>query len=351
RQRPLVQPAFHHETLESIVAHVDVALQRTFANWDGLPADAVADVDDAMMHATLEIVGHALFGTDLSEDAEQLASATLSALDVVIARARVPISPPSWVPTPGNRKLQRSVHRLDSAVARMITARRKQPGGWPHDMLDLLLGSRDESGAGLTTGEIRDQIVTFIVAGHETVASALTWAWALLAANPDVQEDVHRESASVLGGRAPTFEDYRRLPLARAVFDESLRLFPPAWLITRKALADDELAGHAIPAGAVIILSPWLAHRHPALWDEPEEFRPARFVDAAATRSSFIPFGAGPRQCIGRDFANIEGTLMIAAIAGRYAMAYPAGAMMPIAEPLVTIRPVGGLPLRITRRS
>ena len=350
RQRPLVQPAFHHETLESIVAHVDVALQRTFASWDALPAGAVADVDDAMMHATLEIVGHALFGTDLSDDAEQLASATLSALDVVIARARVPISPPSWVPTPGNRKLERSVRRLDAAVARMITSRRSQPGAAPQDMLDLLLGSRDEAGAGLSTIEIRDQIVTFIVAGHETVASALTWAWALLAAHPDVQADLHRESAAVLGGRAPRFEDYSRLPFARAVFDESLRLFPPAWLITRKALAADELAGHAIPAGAVIILSPWLAHRHPASWAEPEAFSPARFVDDSANRSSFIPFGAGPRQCIGRDFANVEGTLMLAAIAGRYAMEYPAGSSMPAAEPLVTIRPVGGLPLRITRR-
>ncbi len=350
RQRPLVQPAFHHETLESIVAHVDVALQRAFAHWDALPVGAVADVDEAMMHATLEIVGHALFGTDLSADAEQLASATLSALDVVIARARVPISPPGWVPTPGNRTLQKSVRRLDQAVARMMDDRRARPADEPQDMLDLLLGSRDESGMGLSTREIRDQVVTFIVAGHETVASALTWSWALLASHPAVQDDLHRESVSVLGGRAPRFADYERLPFARAVFDESLRLFPPAWLITRKSLAADELAGHAIPAGAVIILSPWLVHRHPNAWSDPQDFCPSRFIDSAAARSSFIPFGAGPRQCIGRDFANVEGTLMLSAIAGRYEMEYPAGSTMPVAEPLVTIRPVGGLPLRITRR-
>jgi cytochrome P450 len=351
RQRPLVQPAFHHRTLERIVSHVDVATSRMLERWEALGPGAVVDVDEAMMHAALEVVGHALFGTDLSADAERLASATLSALDVVIARARVPITPPAWVPTPGNVKLRRSVRELDGAVRRMMDERGSAPADVPSDMLDLLIASTDEDGARLRTEEIRDQVVTFIVAGHETVASALTWAWALLAAHPEAQRRLQAESDEVLDGRPATFADYPRLPFARAVLDEALRLYPPAWLITRRADEADELGSHAIPPSALIILSPWLLHRHPACWPRPEEFRPDRFLDGEADRTAFIPFGAGPRQCIGRDFAYLEGVLMLAAIAGRFTLEYPPGAGLPVAEPLVTIRAVGGLPLRLTRRS
>lgn len=350
RQRPLVQPAFHHETLDHLVSHVDTALQRRFREWESLPSDAVVDMDAAMMTSALEVVGHALFGTDLSQDAHRLARATLSALDVVVARARVPITPPNWMPTPGNRRLHRAVRELDAAVEDMLQERRQNPSEVPADMLDLLLLARDQQGSGLTVEEIRDQIVTFIVAGHETVASALTWAWALLADHPEIQRELQRESDEVLGGRPATFADVGRLPWARAVFDEALRLYPPAWLITRKALGPDSLGGRDIPKGALIILSPWLLHRHPDVWAHPDSFDPTRFLDGSADRNAFIPFGSGLRQCIGRDFAYVEGTLMIASIAGRYSVSYPAGGRHPKAEPLVTVRPVGGLPVLLTPR-
>ncbi len=351
RQRPLVQPAFHHETLDHLVGHVDTAVQRIFADWEGLPPGAAVDVDAAMMHGALEVVGHALFGTDLSADAARLATATLAALDVVVARARVPVTPPGWVPTPANRKLQGAVRELDDAVRRMMTARRREPAEVPKDMLDLLLASHDDTGAGLTSSEVRDQVVTFIVAGHETVASALTWAWALLGANPQVQRDLQDESDSVLGGRPATFSDYGRLPLARAVFDESLRLYPPAWLITRRSREADVLGGREIPAGSLIILSPWLLHRHPAVWADPESFTPDRFLSGRADRTAFIPFGAGLRQCIGKDFAYVEGVLMLSSIAGRFHLSFPEGGRLPRAEPLVTVRPVGGLPMLVTNRT
>jgi cytochrome P450 len=352
RQRPLVQPAFHHETLEHLVGHVDVAVQRVVDDWSMLPQGSVVDVDSAMMHAALEVVGHALFGTDLSADASRLARATLAALDVVVARARVPITPPDWMPTPGNRKLHAAVRELDDAVRRMLSVRsRAASRRAPRDMLDLLIGAQDDTGAQLSVQEIRDQVVTFIVAGHETVASALTWAWSLLAAHPQVQRDLQDESDSVLGGRPATFADYRRLPFARAVMDEALRLYPPAWLITRKANEPDVLGGHDVPASSLIILSPWLLHRHPAVWPQPEEFRPQRFLSGEADRTAFVPFGAGPRQCIGRDFAYVEGVLVLAALAGRFTLTYPDGAGPPIAEPLVTVRPVGGLHLRVSRRA
>lgn len=351
RDRPLVQPAFHHETLEHLVGHVDVAVQRVVADWSARPRGDVVDVDAAMMHAALEVVGHALFGTDLSADASRLSRATLAALDVVVARARVPITPPDWVPTPGNRRLQAAVRELDDAVRRMLSVRSRESARQaPRDMLDLLIGARDDTGAQLSVQEIRDQVVTFIVAGHETVASALTWAWALLAEDPQAQRDLQDEADAVLGGRAATFADYARLPFARAVLDEAMRLYPPAWLITRKTLGPDDVGGHAIPGGALLILSPWLLHRHPAVWSDAEAFRPQRFLSGEVDRTSFIPFGAGPRQCIGRDFAYVEGVLVLASIAGRFTLTYPEGRRPPRAEPLVTVRPVGGLPLRVVSR-
>ena len=350
RQRPLVQPAFHHETLDLVVGHVQRSVDRLMTQWQSLPAGAVVDLDAAMMTVGLEVVGHALFGTDLSADAHRLAEATLSALDVVVARARVPITPPAWVPTPANRTLRRSVGELDAAVMRMLQARRRGSSDGPGDMLDLLMAARDDTGVGLSEQQIRDQIVTFIVAGHETVASSLTWAWALLAENPEIQERLQAESDDVLGGRPASFADYGRLAFARAVVDEALRLYPPAWLVTRRSVGPDELANRSLPANALVILSPWLLHRHPQVWSDPEIFDPDRFLDGRADRTAFIPFGAGPRQCIGRDFAYVESVLLLSMVAGRFRVAFPAGVTRPAAEPLVTLRPVGGLPMHVHTR-
>jgi len=349
-QRPMVQPAFHHRTLQAVAGHVAAAVQRVSADWQGR-AGAVVDVDETMMLAALEVVGDALFGTDLSEDADRLAQATLQALDVVVARARVPLTPPGWVPSPGNLRLRRANNELDRAV-RAMTNEREQRLVEPEqpDMLDLLLAVRDVNGDGLSQQQVRDQMVTFIVAGHETVASALTWAWALLAAHPQWQQALQAEADTVLGDRLPEIEDYERLPIARAIQDEALRLYPPAWLITRKARSADVLGERQIPAGSLIILSPWLLHRHPEVWVEPESFDPGRFLAEGVDRSSFIPFGAGPRLCIGRDFALVEGALMLAGLARRFDLSYPAGASLPSAQPLVTIRPVGGLHLRVSLR-
>jgi len=350
RQRPLVQPAFHHETLDAVVGHVSSATRRVIAQWSALPDGSIVDADEYMMHAALEVVGHALFGTDLSSDAHELTSATLDALDVVIARARVPLSPPAWLPTPGNRKLSRSVAKLDAAVSRMLSQREGAVAddAAGADMIDLLRSSRDESGAALSEEEIRNEIVTFIVAGHETVASALSWSWSLLARNPEIQERVAAEADRVLGSRPGTLADYRELTFTKAVFDETLRLYPPAWLITRAALGDDDLGGHHVPGGALIIMSPYLLHRHPDVWPDAAKFDPDRFL-RPYERDAFIPFGAGLRLCIGRDFANVEGVLMLAELARAFHVS-PLTPDMPTGAPLVTIRPKNGSPVRINRR-
>ena len=350
RQRRMVQPAFHQETLAQLTDYVERSSSSVLADWERAGTGAMVDIDVAMMHATLEVVGHALFGSDLSQDASALADATLDALDVVIARARVPITPPGWIPTRANWRLAAANNVFDSAVRRMI-AERAHAQFRTHDMLDMLMEVRDENGQGLSGEEIRNQMVTFIVAGHETVASALTWAWALLADHPQEQESLHEELSQIVQDAPLTIDDYPRLVRTRAVFDEALRLYPPAWLITRKALASGELAGRMVPAGSLVIMSPWLLHRHPSLWRDPEEFCPSRFIDEEVDRSSFLPFGAGPRMCIGRDFAYVEGVLMLARLASRFQVSYPAGAGVPAMDPLVTIRPAGGLKLRITRRA
>lgn len=348
RQRPLVQPAFHHETLTHVSDHVATAMARVCDRWSALPDGSVVDVDAAMMKAALEVVGHALFGTDLSGDADVLTKATLSALDVVIARARPSIPAPAWVPTPLNRQLSTAVKTLDDAVQRILGGR--STSAVPTDMVGMLMTARDDEGQGLTPTQIRDQIVTFIVAGHETVASAMTWTWALLAAHPQVQQRVQEEADTVLAGRTATFDDLPNLRFTRAVIDEALRLYPPAWLITRNALQADELGGREIPRGALIIMSPWLLHRHPDVWDTPDVFDPDRFMSGRASRTSFIPFGAGLRQCIGKDFAYLESTLMLATMASRFTLSYPTADGIPAAVPLVTVRPPAGLPLRVRRR-
>jgi cytochrome P450 len=220
-------------------------------------------------------------------------------------------------------------------------------------MLDLLLATRDEDGRTLSAREVRDQVVTFIVAGHETVASALTWAWDLLAHHPEAAARLRAE-ADALDGPA-TFDDLPRLPFAAAVLDETLRLYPPAWVITRRALEDDELAGVPVAANALVIVSPWLVHRHASAWDRPEEFDPSRFLDESGARRrdvvaspAYLPFGAGPRLCIGRDMALLEGVLVLASLAR--AVDLEAVGPSPRAVPLVTVRPDGGLPLRLHLR-
>jgi cytochrome P450 len=355
RQRRLVQPAFHHEAIRSVVDHTADALERLDSRWAALRSRGeILDLDDVVMRSALEIVGASLFGASLATDAHRLTDATLSALDVVVARSRVPVTPPEWVPTPANRKLTRAVRTLDDAVAAMVAQRRREGGiARDRDMLDLLLAGAADGDA-LSPEEVRNQIVTFIVAGHETVASALTWALWLISGDESAQQRLADEARDALGDRRPTLEDLARLPYARAVFDEALRLYPPAWLITRRALAADVLGGREIPAGALVIMSPYLVHRDPAVWPDPEEFQPERFLDQRVRggdgSGAYLPFGAGPRLCIGREFAYLEGTLLLAGLARSVRLRRDRAIPAPRAVPLVTIRPDRGLPLVVTRR-
>ncbi len=338
RHRPVVQPAFHPDALGAVAGHVALALDRLDLRWSR-PGGPVRDVEPDLLDLAIEVVGGAMFGADLSARSRELAEATATALDRVVARARSPIR----TRAPG-RRLARARATLDVAVEGLVSDRRARPGaaGRTPDLLDVLLASS------LTPAQVRDEVVTFVVAGHETIASALTWGSGLLAAEPAVAARLRAEAHAVLPDRAQhvTVADVGRLPYARAVLHETLRLYPPAWVITRRALAPDVLDGHEIPAGALVILSPWVSHRASPHWREPRAFRPDRFLGASrAVAGTYLPFGTGPRQCIGRDLALLEGTLALAVLARRYALT--ATGPLPLPRAQVALRPRGGMRLRV----
>jgi cytochrome P450 len=246
------------------------------------------------------------------------------------------------------------VATLDDACLGVVR-RRRAAGLDPEaaDVLALLLRAADAEG-GLDEREVRDELVTLVIAGHETVASCLTWALLLLARHPDVQDRLAAELAGLPDGRRPGWGDLGALPYARAVVDEALRLYPPAWVVTRRALEDDVVDGVAVPAGTLVLLSPWLLHRRPESWPDPLRFDPERFLGTDASRGAprgdYVPFGAGPRLCIGRDVALVQAVLVLATLLRGRRVERPDDGVPVHVDALVTLRPRGGLPLRLVPR-
>ena len=354
--RRLAAPAFHHQRLEAVGDEVRAAARTAVAARLGGPhADAVADgavVDVAALTHTigLDAVGRALFSTDLSDQAHDLLSATSEAADLVVRLGRSILPRAEWTPTRTNLRLRSARRRLDAGAAAIIAERRARnarAGGPPHhgdDLLGLLLDS------GLDDGEIRDELVTMVIAGHETVAAALAWTLMLLAEHPEAQERV-RSELDAHPGPVPLVGHRERLPWTRAVVDEALRLYPPAWAISRRSHRDDEVGGRQVPAGTLAIISPWLVHRRPDLWPDPEAFRPERFLDGTA-RTGYLPFGQGPRLCIGREFALGEMVVVLAELLREHRIDVPGGPggwTRPVAEATVAVHPRGGMPLVVRR--
>jgi cytochrome P450 len=302
------------------------------------------DIDQAMMRLALEILGKALMGVDLSRGAPALTAAVITVLDHIVGQVKSPPAVPNFIPTPANRRFRAALRTLDQAVFDIIAAHQRKGASGPEDLLSMMLQAGE-----MNARQLRDEVITILIAGHETVASALTWACYLLSQNPAAAEKLDRELKTVLKGRPPTAEDLPALETTRRVFDETLRLYPPAWLITRKCLAEDRIGGWRIPAGSLVIIGVSAIHHHPAFWPDPDRFEPDRFLPeqtSARPRYAYLPFGGGPRLCIGNTFALTEAPLILAAIFQHFRLELAPGTVVETL-PLVTLRPRFGLPMWI----
>jgi cytochrome P450 len=355
RHRRIMAPSFDPRSIVGYAPIMTELTERLLAQWDALPERSEIDVAAAMMHTTLHIISLAMFSSDSDEIVDVVERGVGQYQTLVRPNLLDLLHFPIWLThliLPQHTK--GIFNEFDKSVDRLLTSRGRAPDAEPKDLLARLITSRDtESGGGMTTTEVRDQVVTILMAGHETTAQALAWTWYLLSQHPAVEARLHDELATVLGGRTPCHEDLAQLRYARMVIDESMRLYPPAHTLGREAIAGDEVIGHRIPAGATVLIVPWILHRKPSLWENPDRFEPERFSpdrSAARPRYAYIPFGAGPRICIGAAFAIEEALLILATIAQRYRLRLKPGHSV---EPqgLITLRPRYGVPMTLERRS
>ncbi len=347
RQRQMMQPIFHKAQIALMATAMTDAGTRLLDRWQQRYAPgAQIDVAQEMMRVTVDIVSQTMFGSDLLDRTDELGKSFTALLRYAFASFTNPLMPPPHWPTPGNRHFRRMLGQLDEMIYEVVD-RRVQSRVQHGDLLDMLLAARDDaSGEGMPIRQLRDEIATIFGAGHETTANALTWAFYLLSLHPDAAARLRAELAQVLGGRTPVFDDLARLSYTRAVFEESMRLYPPAPVLPRAVLRDTTVGGYLMRHGDRTMTNVHLIHRHPAYWEAPERFDPARFLppqsDVARHRCAYLPFGAGPRVCIGNHFAMMEGQLLLAQILQRYRLTLVSGHQVE-AEVAVTMRPRHGM--------
>ena len=346
RHRRIMAPAFDRHSLETYVPIITGVTSELLAGWDILPNSSEVDVGAAMMHTTLHIISRTMFSANSREIVEVVERGVKQYQTAVRPHLLDLLGFPAWF-TKLFAYRQRGIaafDEFDRTVDQLINDRAREPNNKQKDLLARLVAARDvETGGGMTAKEVRDEVVTIFMAGHETTAQALTWTWYLLSLHPSVEAKLHEELTTVLNGRTPQYEDIANLRYTRMVVEESMRLYPPAHTIAREPIAPDYMLGHRIPVGAIVLIVPWLIHRKASLWDQPHRFNPERFT-AEPPRFSYIPFGAGQRICIGAAFAMTEAILILAMVAQRYRLRLKAA--HPI-EPqgLITLRPRYGMPM------
>jgi cytochrome P450 len=353
RQRRLMQPPFTHK---AVTPYAPLMVAATIALLDRWAAqaqqNAVVEIHREMTRLTLNIIGQTMFRVDVGERGTPLVAAYSETSTYINRRLTSFFELPLAVPTPANRRYEQAVRTLDELVYGLIAERRSQPTA-TDDLLTRLLAAQDEaSGQRMSDKQVRDELMTIFFAGHETMAQALTWTWWLLAHHPTVAERLMDEVDQVLGGRAPTAHDLPKLPYTQMVLQESMRLYPPVWIFPRAARCDDEIDGYAIPAGSLIFPCPLLTHRHPEFWPEPARFDPERFAPPQVeTRPAYAyyPFGGGPRLCIGANFAQLEGPLILATIAQRFRLRLVDSTPV-LPKSVITLHPDRPIPLRLEPR-
>ncbi len=342
RQRRLAQPAFHRAKIEGLCAVMSATVAETLARWERANTREPFNLASEMMQLALQIVGRTLFGTDLGGDAHRFHNLMNVALFHIEHRFN-PLTWPEKVPTPRNRKYLAAKLQLDGWILEIVRQRRTNHENH-HDLLQLLLDARDESGQGMSDRQLADEALTLLVAGHETTADALSWAFSLLANNPQTREELESE-AQFLGKNDVKFEDLVSLPYSRMVFEESLRIYPPIWALAREAKANDEIGGFPVAARSTVMVLPFLTHRHPEFWPDPQRFDPTRFTPQNVQKRpkfAYFPFGGGPRLCLGQSFALMEGQIALAMIAARLRLEFAPGQTLQMHSSLA-VRPKNGL--------
>lgn len=360
RQRKLAQPVFDKALMARVVAITGTLTTELLASWDqAARRGEEVDLLDDMQDLAMRVIGMALFGRDLRDDADGTAATTANCFTeavrsgaVVVFRRNIsPVPLPLWIPSRLNRRFRRARAAVDRFVDERIDER-LTGGGTQDDILAELIRAYGDRAAGMRR-ELRDQVRTLFFAGFETTAVALAWTWLLLSQNPAAEARFHEELASVLGGRAPAPEDLKSLAYTSQVIAESLRIYPPVYSLTRKAAADDQISGHQIRRGDNLVIPIHALHHMTDYWEEPDAFCPQRFAPGQLTetqRGAYLPFSVGQRRCLGATFATVE-MLTVLAVAGQHVRLRQAGQSPVIATPAVTQRPAGGLRMRVETRS
>jgi cytochrome P450 len=350
-QRQLIQPAFRHENIAKYAEIMCDSAARLMVGWHDRE---VRDVHQEMGELTLDVVAKSLFGSKVTHDSRFIGTEIATVMERFMSQAALSFLLPESLPLPKGPRLLRSRYRMCKVIQSIIHDRRANPTD-SNDLLQTLLAAQDEHGTRMTDAQLQDEIMTLFMAGHETTANALTWTWLLLAQNPETERRLHDELANVLGGSPPTLADLPRLPYTEMVIKESMRLYPPAWGIGRRAINDCEVKGYRIPAGTNVFLMQWITHRDERYFPDPERFDPERWREDPVRRGriprfAYFPFGGGPRVCVGAGFAMMEATLLLATIAQRYSFSLtPKFVVTPFFS--ITLRPKNGLKMYLRHRA
>lgn len=351
RQRRLAQPAFHRQRIAALGELMTRSTEEMLGSWQPhITQGQALDIAEQIGHLTMRIVGDSLFGTSVSAQAKQVGDSFGLLSAQIVQRFRSLNLLPPVLPTAADRAFRSARQTLDTIVYGIIAERRRRNNEDTGDLLSLLMLTRDEeTGEQMDDKQLRDEVLTMLVAGHETTATTLSWVFALLAQHAGIEQKLHAELAAVLGGRTPTMADLPQLSYTRMIIEEVLRLYPPVYIFSRKVIQEDTIGGFRIPAGSSIDICPYVTHRHPAFWDRPDAFEPERFGSELRHRYAYFPFSSGPRQCIGNNFALAEMQLVLATITQRCQLRLQPDQQVE-AEQLITLRPRGGLPMLVQSR-